>query len=74
MELDFPEIKTGNGIDRDYMATMNDRLKRAVIGLNSLEVSIKKLEETIVQLNKKNDLLQKSMVVLSVITAIVAIF
>lgn len=39
-DKDFPEIKTGNGIDRDLTATTNDRLKKAVIEINSLSRSI----------------------------------
>lgn len=36
MEDDFPEIKTGNGIDRDLAATTNDRIKKAVIEVRRL--------------------------------------
>jgi len=39
-DKDFPEIKTGNGIDRDLAATTNDRLKKAVIEIDSLSKNI----------------------------------
>lgn len=37
MDEEFPEIKTGNGIDRDLAATTNDRLKKTVIALKELD-------------------------------------
>lgn len=37
---EFPEIKTGNGIDRDLTATTNDRLKKVVIEINKLTKTI----------------------------------
>ncbi len=39
-DTDFPEIKTGNGIDRDLAATANDRIKKAVIEVNKLATTI----------------------------------
>ena len=39
--LDFSEIKTGNGIDRDLIATTNDRLKKTIIEVNNLIKAIK---------------------------------
>ena len=39
-DTDFPEIKTGNGIDRDLAATANDRIKKAVIEINKLTTTI----------------------------------
>ena len=39
-DTDFPEIKTGNGIDRDLAATANDRIKKAVIEVNKLTTTI----------------------------------
>ncbi len=56
---DFPDIKTGNGIDRDLAATANDRIKKAVIGVNSLKSAVASLEKTIVNLDEKNETLQK---------------
>lgn len=44
-EKDFPEIKTGNGIDRDLAATANDRIKKAVIEVNELTTTIKTFNE-----------------------------
>lgn len=32
----MPEIKTGNGIDRDFAATANDRMKKTVLELRNL--------------------------------------
>jgi len=43
--IDFPEIKTGNGIDRDLAATANDRIKKAVIEINKLTETIEKYNE-----------------------------
>ena len=40
MDQDFPDIKTGNGIDRDLAATTNDRLKKTVLELRSLKDAI----------------------------------
>ena len=39
-DTDFPEIKTGNGIDRDLATTANDRIKKAVIEVNKLTTTI----------------------------------
>ena len=39
-DTDFPEIITGNGIDRDLAATANDRIKKAVIEVNKLTTTI----------------------------------
>jgi len=58
-DQDFPEIKTGNGIDRDLAATANDRIKKAVIEINDLKSAIASLEKTIVNLDGKNEKLQK---------------
>ena len=44
-EKDFPEIKTGNGIDRDLAATANDRIKKAAIEINSLAAAIEVLSK-----------------------------
>lgn len=46
-DTNFPEIKTGNGIDRDLAATTNDRLKKVAIEVN-------KLTETIETFNKQS--------------------
>lgn len=40
MEDDFPEIKTGNGIDRDLAATANDRIKKAVIEIRKFTSTV----------------------------------
>ena len=63
----FPEIKTGNGIDRDLAATANDRIKKAVIEINGLKSSITSLEKTIVNLDSKNGKLQKRIFWLTVV-------
>lgn len=44
-DTDFPEIKTGNGIDRDLAATANDRIKKAVIEINKLTKTIETFNE-----------------------------
>lgn len=44
-DTDFPEIKTGNGIDRDLAATANDRIKKAVIEINKLTETIETFNE-----------------------------
>ena len=66
-EQDFPEIKTGNGIDRDLAATANDRIKKAVIELRSLKDAIVSLEKMIVNLDGKNEKLQRRIFWLTVI-------
>jgi uncharacterized phage infection (PIP) family protein YhgE len=63
----FPEIKTGNGIDRDLAATANDRIKKAVIEINGLKSAITSLEKTIVNLDSKNGKLQKRIFWLTVV-------
>jgi len=42
---DFPEIKTGNGVDRDLAATANDRLKKVAIETNKLTKTIEIFNE-----------------------------
>ena len=42
---DFPEIKTGNGVDRDLAATSNDRLKKVAIETNKLTKTIEVFNE-----------------------------
>lgn len=66
-DQDFPEIKTGNGIDRDLAATANDRIKKAVIEINSLKSAVASLEKTIVNLDDKNEKLQKRIFWLTVV-------
>ncbi len=66
-EEDFPEIKTGNGIDRDLAATANNRIKRAIIKLGELGDAVKSLERTIVNLDNKNKTLQKRIFWLTVV-------
>lgn len=66
-EQDFPDIKTGNGIDRDLAATANDRIKKAVIEINSLRSAVAGLEKTIVNLDDKNEKLQKRIFWLTVV-------
>ncbi len=39
-EDDMPEIRTGNGIDRDYAATSNDRLKKSVWEMRILNATM----------------------------------
>lgn len=66
-DQDFPEIKTGNGIDRDLAATANDRIKKAVIEINSLKSAVASLEKTIVNLDDKNEKLQNRIFWLTVV-------
>lgn len=66
-DKDFPEIKTGNGIDRDLAATANDRIKKAVIEINILRSAVASLEKTIVNLDDKNEKLQKRIFWLTVV-------
>ena len=58
-DQDFSNIQTGNGIDRDLAATANDRIKKAVIEINNLKGAVASLEKTIVNLDDKNEKLQK---------------
>jgi len=66
-DQDFPDIKTGNGIDRDLAATANDRIKKAVIEINSLKGVVTSLEKTMVNLDEKNEKLQKRIFWLTVV-------
>lgn len=66
-DQDFPEIKTGNGVDRDLAATANDRIKKAVIETNSLKSAVASLEKTIVNLDEKNGKLQSRIFWLTVV-------
>lgn len=66
-EQDFPNIQTGNGIDRDLAATANDRIKKAVIEINSLKDAVTSLEKTIVNLDSKNEKLQKRIFWLTIV-------
>ena len=66
-DRDFPDIKTGNGIDRDLAATANDRIKKAVIEINALKGVVSSLEKTIVSLDEKNEKLQKRIFWLTVV-------
>ncbi len=71
-DQDFPEIKTGNGVDRDLAATANDRIKKAVIEINSLKSSITSLEKTIVNLDEKNGKLQNRIFWLTIVGVVLA--
>ena len=62
---DFPEIKTGNGKDRDLYATANDRLKKVAIRIDLLK-------ETMIRLEKSSLKLQKAILLLAVIAVILA--
>lgn len=66
-DQDFPDIKTGNYIDRDLAVTANDRIKKAVIEINGLKGAIVSLEKTIVNLDEKNGKLQKRIFWLTVV-------
>lgn len=72
MDEEFPEIKTGNGIDRDLAATTNDRLKKTVLELRSLKDAIGKLEKTIVGLDEKNEKLQTRIFWLTIVALALA--
>ncbi len=69
---DFPDIKTGDGIDRDLAATANDRLQKADIEINSLKSAVVSLEKTIVNLDKKNEKLQKRIFWLTIVSVTLA--
>ncbi len=71
-DQNFPDIKTGNYIDRDLAATANDRIKKAVIEINSLKGAIVSLEKTIVNLDEKNGKLQKRIFWLTVVGVVLA--
>jgi hypothetical protein len=71
-EQDFPDIKTGNGVDRDLAATTNDRLKKAVIETRGLQRAVSSLEKTIVSLDGKNGKLQNRIFWLTVVGVIFA--
>lgn len=71
-DKDFPEIKTGNGVDRDLAATANDRIKKAVIEINSLKSAITSLEKTIVNLDEKNGKLQNRIFWLTIVGVVLA--
>ena len=71
-DQEFPEIKTGNGIDRDLVATTNDRLKKTVLELRSLKDVIAKLEKTIVGLDEKNGKLQTRIFGLTIVAVVLA--
>lgn len=64
---EFPEINTGNGIDRNFAATTNDRLKKTVLELRSLKEVIATLGKAIIDLNEKNGKLQKQIFWLTVV-------
>ena len=66
-DKDFPDIETGNGIDRNLAATANDRIKKAVIEINGLKSAVASLEKTIVNLSCKNEKLQKRIFWLTVV-------
>lgn len=72
MDEEFPDIKTGNGIDRDLAATTNDRLKKTVLELRSLKDAIAKLEKTIVGLDEKNGKLQTKLFWLTIVAVVLA--
>lgn len=66
-DKDFPNIQTGNGVDRDLAATANDRIKKAVIEINRLKDAVISLEKTIVNLDGKNEKLQKRIFWLTIV-------
>lgn len=66
-DQDFQNISTGNGFDRDLLATANDRIKKAVIEINSLKSTVASFEKTIVNLDGKNEKLQERIFGLTVV-------
>ncbi|MCK5027714.1 MAG: hypothetical protein KAS07_04810 [Candidatus Pacebacteria bacterium] len=72
MDQSFPDIKTGNGIDRDLAATANDRIKKTIIEINGLKSAIISLQKTIVSLDEKNEKLQKRIFGLTVVSVVLA--
>lgn len=71
-EGDFPEVKTGNGVDRDLAATANDRIKKAVVEIHGLKEAVASLEKTIVELDTKSQRLQQRIFWFTVVASIFA--
>jgi hypothetical protein len=70
MDDAFPDVKTGNGIDRDLAATTNDRLRLMVLELRQLEDGIKALNINVVQLNTSSEKYSRRLIVLTWILVI----
>jgi predicted nucleic acid-binding Zn-ribbon protein len=69
-EIKFEKITTGNGFQNDLIATANNRVELAVVEICKLKDTISKFEKTIVDLDDKNERLQKKVLWLTVITVI----
>ena len=61
-DQEFPEIITGNGIDRDLAATTNDRLKKTVLELRLLKESIGDLKKSIFDLKEETSAYSQKLV------------
>jgi len=69
-EVKFEKITTGNGFQNDLIATANNRVELAVVEICKLKDTISKFEKTIVDLDDKNERLQKKVLWLTIITVI----
>ena len=65
-DLEFPEIETGNGMDRDLAATTNDRIKKAVIAIDNFAKTIKGFNEQSSRQTEKMIWLTRWIVVLTI--------
>lgn len=74
MDDDFPEIKTGNGIDRDFAATANDRMKKTVIELKGMKKSVSDLNTNIISFHKSSDWYSKILIALTVLIVVLTLF
>jgi len=66
---DLPEIKTGNGVDRDLAATTNDRLKKNVWEMRILNST---MSEVVSQLKTNNKSEQETILELRDLNAILS--
>jgi hypothetical protein len=73
MDEDFPEIKTGNGVDRDLAATANDRMKTTIIELRNLGGEIKNLKTDIKELGVSNSKDSRKVIILTAILLILTV-
>jgi hypothetical protein len=73
MDEDFPEIKTGNGVDRDLAATANDRMKKTIIELRNLGGEIKNLKTDIKELGVSNSKDSRKVIILTAILLILTV-
>lgn len=72
-EKDLPNIKTGNGIDRDLAATTNDRLTRTVVKLDTLNEIVEQLKNSTVSFADASDKSSKKLVRLTWVLVVLTI-